>query len=214
MGTWQFAAWLGGATAAIGGTRQALTAAQFSPVINLGAVILGILLSLMTLLGIFYAAKRREDVSGLKVALEAAQGAAAAWKEERDAELASGQRARDDQATEREEQREIRHGLKNEIAGLRAELEVERRKHDLTTVVEGLAASQTAILSAMSESNASAVEAITTVIRASNDWQRDIFERIDAGQAALVKALENLAELRPLGAAVGDTLQADEPPTT
>jgi len=96
------------------------------------------------------------------------------WRDlvaERDAEITTLKRHDDEKLAERarfaEEQREIRHELKNRVASLQGQLELEQAKHDLSSLYTRLEAVEAILASrqSMFESIADGVNAQEAVLR-------------------------------------------------
>ena len=96
------------------------------------------------------------------------------WRDlvaERDAEIATLKRHDEEKLAERaafaEEQREIRHELKNKVVSLEGQLEIEQAKHDLSSLYTRLEAVEAILASrqSMFESIAAGVNAQEAVLR-------------------------------------------------
>lgn len=111
---------------------------------------------------------------------------ASAWREEAEAERAKADRLSQELREQKEqrliferEQQEIRHGLKDEIAGLKATLEVEKAKHDLGSLLEKMQAFHADAMTAMVANTGDAVTTLTQAIGA-------ISTKLDTNQIALM----------------------------
>lgn len=113
------------------------------------------------------------------------------WRDlvaERDAEIATLKKHEDEKLAERavfaEEQRDLRHELKNKVASLEGQLELEQAKHDLSSVYTRLEA-----VEAILASRQSMFEGIATGVNAQEAVLREILEElrkrpITGGQSA------------------------------
>lgn len=102
-----------------------LAQASFSNTITLGSIILGIIVLVVAALFTI-----RSNVAS--VWRQEAEG----WKERAESERHDREEREKELQAQLDQEREVRHGLKNELAGIRAELAIEKAKPDLSLIVE------------------------------------------------------------------------------
>jgi hypothetical protein len=176
-----------GAVAAVVAGSEMLAAAggvRYSPVINLGAAIIAILLGLLTLAGVIWAARRRSDVDGLKAAVEAAVSASASWEREYNAEKIGRERAE----TEAKEQRELKHAALNEVAALRL-------KTDVTMVLKQMQADQATLLTALAGNQEAGLAAAAQLLAGTEERILGQMAKLTTAQSELVTSQVELTNL-------------------
>lgn len=174
---------------------SAFAAIDFKGTVTLGSILIGILV--IAVAGIF--AVRNQQA-------RSAMDAAKTWREEAEARSARADRL-DEELREQgaafiafeREQQEIRHSLKNEVAGLKSQLKVEEAKHDLSALLERMQAFHAEAMTAMQSSTGSAVEAVAGAIS-------EIGVKLDANQTLLLAGQE---EQKSLLIEIRDALRTD-----
>lgn len=161
------------AVAAVGalGSTSMFAQVDFSHTITLGSVILGVIVT--ALAGLVTIRARVGDVWR-----QTAEGRAERIKE---LELAAKDAERDHiekLATFEREQQELRHGLKDDLAACRAELTLEKAKHDLGSVIEQMNTLHHEAMTVMHDAQGEAVASVAGAIL-------ELGSKVEAGQSEL-----------------------------
>ena len=115
---------------------------------------------------------------------------ASTWREEAEAQEARGDRLQEELLAERadrqvfeRQQQELRHQLKDDISGLRAQLKVEEAKHDLGALREKMQSFHAEAMSAMQANTGTAVDSVAAAISSIGD-------KLETSQMALLQGQE------------------------
>lgn len=203
-----------------------LAAIRWSNAITLGSVIVGVVLGLITLASFVLLVRRKGLIDGLSQDLERARGVAEDWRGERDAAVAKADRLTQEIADEKvhhaaemnavlEEQRDLRHQLKDELAGARLETEVWKQKGDQTPVFEGISATQAGlkeILERLTSAERSGVSTIAQMLEGMDERAAKRDAVIVETQQQIVAHLSRIADVvvERVGEVVEEKLQATE----
>lgn len=199
-----------------------LLGVHWSNTFSFGTAVVGVVLTLITLGGIIYTVRRKGRLEALEEALGLAHGAAESWEAEWKAVTAKADRLQQELAEEKircaketadvlEEQRELRHDLKDELAAARLEAETWKQKGDQTPVFEGLKA----ILDRLTSAEESGIATVAEMLERSDERAAVRDAAIIDTQRQIVTQLERLTDrvTEKVGEVVQEKLDQNENPT-
>lgn len=189
---------------------------DWSNTINLGAALIAALLGMMALGGAWYVVRRKGRIEGLADDVARWKDTAARWETERDAAESKAQRLVLELADEKircaketadvlEQQRELRHDLKNQLQAALLEATTWKQKGDQTQVFEGMQQ----ILAKMTDAEQSGISKVAQLLEAMEERAANRDAALVATQQEIVATLNRMADriTGQVTQAVGEVVQ-------